>query len=173
MTEKLISIKNRFKEVEQLIVQPDAMSDMKEYTKLNQEYRALEKIVVKADTWFLALENLKNAKTILSTEKDEEFRALAKAEIETLESEIERLDGVLKMLLIPQDPDDNKNVILEIRAGTGGDEASLFAGDLFRMYRQFAEQQKWKLETISFSEGTVGGFKEIICAIQGSEVYGN
>lgn len=172
MTEKLTSIKKRFKEVEQLIVQPDAMSDMKEYTKLNQEYRALEKIVVKADAWFLALENLKNAKTILSTEKDEEFRALAKAEIETLELEIERLDEVLKMLLIPKDPDDNKNVILEIRAGTGGDEASLFAGDLFKMYRQFAEQQKWKLETISFSEGTVGGFKEIICAIQGSEVYG-
>ena len=138
MTEKLISIKNRFQEVEQLIVQPDAMSDMKEYTKLNQEYRALEKIVVKADAWFLALENLKNAKALLSTEKDEEFRTLAKAEIETLESEIERLDEVLKMLLIPQDPDDNKNVILEIRAGTGGDEASLFAGDLFKMYRQFA-----------------------------------
>ena len=172
MTEKLISIKNRFKEVEQLIVQPDAMSDMKEYTKLNQEYRALEKIVVKADAWFLALENLKNAKALLSTEKDEEFRTLAKAEIETLESEIERLDEVLKMLLIPQDPDDNKNVILEIRAGTGGDEASLFAGDLFKMYRQFAERQKWALETISFSEGTAGGFKEIICTIQGSEVYG-
>ena len=172
MTEKLISIKNRFKEVEQLIVQPDAMSDMKEYTKLNQEYRALEKIVVKADAWFLALENLKNAKALLSTEKDEEFRTLAKAEIETLESEIERLDEVLKMLLIPQDPDDNKNVILEIRAGTGGDEASLFAGDLFKMYRQFAERQKWEFETISFSEGTAGGFKEIICTIQGSEVYG-
>ena len=172
MTEKLMSIKNRFKEVEQLIVQPDAMSDMKEYTKLNQEYRALEKIVVKADAWFHALENLKNAKTLLSTEKDEEFRKLVKAEIETLESEIEQLDKVLKILLIPQDPDDNKNVILEIRAGTGGDEASLFAGDLFKMYRQFAERQRWKLETISFSEGTAGGFKEIICSIQGAEVYG-
>ena len=172
MTEKLMSIKNRFKEVEQLIVQPDAMSDMKEYTKLNQEYRALEKIVVKADAWFHALENLKNAKTLLSTEKDEEFRKLVKAEIETLESEIEQLDKVLKILLIPQDPDDNKNVILEIRAGTGGDEASLFAGDLFKMYRQFAERQRWKLETISFSEGAAGGFKEIICSIQGAEVYG-
>ena len=172
MTEKLTSIKHRFKEIEQLIVQPDAMSDMKEYAKLNQEYRSLEKIVVKADAWFLALENLRNTKSLLSTEKDEEFRTLAKAEIEILESEIERLNEVLKMLLIPQDPDDNKNVILEIRAGTGGDEASLFAGDLFKMYRQFAEGQKWKLETISFSEGTAGGFKEIICTIQGSEVFG-
>lgn len=172
MTEKLTSIKHRFKEIEQLIVQPDAMSDMKEYAKLNQEYRALEKIVVKADAWFLALENLRNTKSLLSTEKDEEFRMLAKAEIEILESEIERLNEVLKILLIPQDPDDNKNVILEIRAGTGGDEASLFAGDLFKMYRQFAEGQKWKLETISFSEGTSGGFKEIICTIQGSEVFG-
>lgn len=172
MTEKLTSIKHRFKEIEQLIVQPDAMSDMKEYAKLNQEYRALEKIVVKADAWFLALENLRNTKSLLSTEKDEEFRMLAKAEIEVLESEIERLNEVLKILLIPQDPDDNKNVILEIRAGTGGDEASLFAGDLFKMYRQFAEGQKWKLETISFSEGTSGGFKEIICTIQGSEVFG-
>ena len=172
MTEKLTSIKHRFKEIEQLIVQPDAMSDMKEYAKLNQEYRALEKIVVKADAWFLALENLRNTKSLLSTEKDEEFRTLAKAEIEILESEIERLNEVLKILLIPQDPDDNKNVILEIRAGTGGDEASLFAGDLFKMYRQFAEGQKWKLETISFSEGTSGGFKEIICTIQGSEVFG-
>ena len=172
MTEKLTSIKHRFKEIEQLIVQPDAMSDMKEYAKLNQEYRSLEKIVVKADAWFLALENLRNTKSLLSTEKDEEFRMLAKAEIEVLESEIERLNEVLKILLIPQDPDDNKNVILEIRAGTGGDEASLFAGDLFKMYRQFAEGQKWKLETISFSEGTSGGFKEIICTIQGSEVFG-
>ena len=172
MTEKLTSIKHRFKEIEQLIVQPDAMSDMKEYAKLNQEYRSLEKIVVKADAWFLALENLRNTKSLLSTEKDEEFRTLAKAEIEILESEIERLNEVLKILLIPQDPDDNKNVILEIRAGTGGDEASLFAGDLFKMYRQFAEGQKWKLETISFSEGTSGGFKEIICTIQGSEVFG-
>ena len=172
MIEKLTSIKHRFEEIEQLIVQPDAMSDMKMYAKLNQEYRALEKIVVKADAWFLAHENLKNTKNLLSTEKDEEFRALAKVEIDVLEPQIDRLDEALKILLIPQDPDDNKNVILEIRAGTGGDEASLFAGDLFKMYRQFSDDQKWKLEPISFSEGTAGGFKEIICTIEGNEVYG-
>ena len=163
MTEKLTSIKHRFKEIEQLMVQPDAMSNMEEYTKLSQEYRSLEKIVIKADAWLLAIENLKNARNMLSTEKDEEFRILAKEEIDTLEPEIERLNEELKILLIPQDPDDNKNVILEIRAGTGGDEASLFAGDLFKMYRQFAESQKWKLEPISFNEGSAGGFKEIIC----------
>ena len=172
MIEKLTSIKHRFEEIEQLIVQPDAMSDMKMYAKLNQEYRSLEKIVVKADAYLLALENLKNTKDLLSTEKDEEFRTLAKAEIDALEPQIERFNEALKILLIPQDPDDNKNVILEIRAGTGGDEASLFAGDLFKMYRQFAEDQKWKLEPISFSEGTAGGFKEIICTIEGQEVYG-
>ena len=172
MTEKLTSIKHRFKEIEQLMVQPDAMSNMEEYTKLSQEYRSLEKIVIKADAWLLAIENLKNAKNLLSTEKDEEFRILAKEEIDTLEPEIERLNEELKILLIPQDPDDNKNVILEIRAGTGGDEASLFAGDLFKMYRQFAESQKWKLEPISFNEGSAGGFKEIICTIEGPEVYG-
>lgn len=172
MIEKLTSIKRRFEEIELLIVQPDAMSDMKVYAKLNQEYRSLEKIVVKADAYLLALENLENTKALLSTEKDEEFRALAKAEIEVLEPQIERLNEELKILLIPQDPDDNKNVILEIRAGTGGNEASLFAGDLFKMYRQFADDQKWKLEPISLSEGTAGGFKEIICTIEGQEVYG-
>ena len=171
MIEKLTSIKHRFEEIEQLIVQPDAMSDMKMYAKLNQEYRALEKIVVKADAWFLAHENLKNTKNLLSTEKDEEFRALAKVEIDVLEPQIDRLDEALKILLIPQDPDDNKNVILEIRAGTGGDEASLFAGDLFKMYRQFSDDQKWKLEPISFSEGTKG-FREISLSISGDEVYG-
>ena len=113
MIEKLTSIKRRFEEIELLIVQPDAISDMKAYAKLNQEYRSLEKIVVKADAYLLALENLENTKALLSTEKDEEFRTLAKAEIDVLEQQIESLNEVLKILLIPQDPDDNKNVILE------------------------------------------------------------
>ena len=172
MIEKLASIKQRFEEIGQLIVQPDAMADMKGYTKLNQEYRQLEKIVLKYDAWTNATNNLKNTKTLLAAEKDEEFRALAKSEIETLVPLIDQLNDEIKVLLIPQDPDDQKNVILEIRAGSGGDEASLFAGDLLKMYRLYADSQKWKMEIVSFSEGTAGGFKEVICALEGNEVYG-
>jgi|TARA_B110000503_G_scaffold128303_1_gene199104 peptide chain release factor 1 len=172
MIEKLASIKQRFEEIGQLIVQPDAMADMKGYTKLNQEYRQLEKIVLKYDAWTNATNNLKNTKTLLAAEKDEEFRALAKSEIETLVPLIDQLNDEIKVLLIPQDPDDQKNVILEIRAGSGGDEASLFAGDLLKMYRLYADSQKWKMEIVSFSEGTAGGFKEVICTLEGNEVYG-
>ena len=172
MIEKLASIKQRFDEIGQLIVQPDAMADMKGYTKLNQEYRQLEKIVLKYDAWTNATNNLKNTKTLLAAEKDEEFRALAKSEIETLVPLIDQLNDEIKVLLIPQDPDDQKNVILEIRAGSGGDEASLFAGDLLKMYRLYADSQKWKMEIVSFSEGTAGGFKEVICTLEGNEVYG-
>lgn len=172
MIEKLASIKQRFGEIGQLIVQPDAMADMKGYTKLNQEYRQLEKIVLKYDAWTNATNNLKNTKTLLAAEKDEEFRALAKSEIETLVPLIDQLNDEIKVLLIPQDPDDQKNVILEIRAGSGGDEASLFAGDLLKMYRLYADSQKWKMEIVSFSEGTAGGFKEVICTLEGNEVYG-
>ena len=136
MIEKLDEIKHRFEEVSQLIVQPDAMSDMKKYSQLNKEYKDLEKIVVEYDKYSNALSNLNNAKEVLSTEKDPEFREMAKAEIDELEPEVEKLEEVLKIMLIPKDPNDSKNVILEIRAGTGGDEAALFAGDLFRMYER-------------------------------------
>lgn len=172
MIEKLESIKHRFEEVGQLIVQPDAMADMNNYTKLNKEYRDLEKIVKVYDQYKTAVDNLKSAKDVLKTEKDEDFRDLAKSEIDELEPQIEKLEEELKYMLIPKDPNDGKNVILEIRAGTGGDEASIFAGDLFRMYEQFAEKQKWNMSILSFSEGTAGGFKEIITSIEGDDVYG-
>lgn len=172
MTDKLEAIKHRFEEVGQLIVQPDAMSDMSKYTKLNKEYRDLEKIVKVYDQYLQATSNLSSAKEVLETEKDPEFRELAKAEIEELEPEIEKLTDELKVMLIPKDPNDSKNVILEIRAGTGGDEAAIFAGDLFRMYEQYADSQGWKFSVINLNEGSSGGFKEIVASLEGEDVYG-
>lgn len=171
MIDKLESIKQRFEEVGQLIVQPDAMSDMQVYSKLNKEYKDLEKIVLKYDEYLNTNSNLNSAKEVLQQEKDEEFREMAKAEIDELEPIVESLSEELKILLIPKDPDDSKNVILEIRAGTGGDEASIFAGDLYRMYKLFAESQKWNFSTMNFSDGSAGGYKEIITSIEGEDVY--
>lgn len=172
MIEKLEEIKHRFEEVSQLIVQPDAMADMKKYSQLNKEYKDLEKIVLKYDQYAEALSNLKNAKEVLATEKDQEFREMAKAEIDELEPKIEGFEEELKIMLIPKDPNDSKNVILEIRAGTGGDEASIFAGDLFRMYKSFSEAEKWSFSVLNFSEGTAGGYKEIVASVEGEDVYG-
>ncbi len=171
MLEKLEEIKHRFEEVSQLIVQPDAMADMKKYSQLNKEYKDLEKIVIVYDQYANATSNLDSAKQVLSEEKDQEFRDMAKAEIDELEPEIERLEEELKILLIPKDPNDSKNVILEIRAGTGGDEASIFAGDLFRMYKAFADSQKWSFAVLNFNEGTAGGYKEIVASVEGEDVY--
>lgn len=172
MIEKLEAIKHRFEEVGQLIVQPDAMADMNKYTQLNKEYRDLEKIVKKYDEYQKALNDISSAKEVLQTEKDPDFRDMAKAEIEELEPTVEKMEEELKWMLIPQDPNDGKNVILEIRAGTGGDEASLFAGDLYRMYKLFAESQGWNFSVISLNEGTAGGFKEIVSSVEGEDVYG-
>ncbi len=171
MIEKLEEIKKRFEEVGQLIVQPDAMADMNKYTKLNKEYRDLEKIVIKYDEYSLAKDNLTNAKDVLVKEKDPEFREMAKEEIDELTPKVEELEEELKMMLIPKDPNDSRNVILEIRAGTGGDEASLFVGDLFRMYKLFAESQKWDFSVLNFSEGSTGGYKEIVTSVNGEDVY--
>lgn len=171
MIDKLEQIKHRFEEVSQLIVQPDAMSDMGNYTKLNKEYRDLEKIVVKYAAFLQTKNNLKSAKDVLITEKDPDFREMAKAEIDELEPQLENLEEELKVMLIPKDPNDSKNVILEIRAGTGGDEASLFAGDLFKMYQHYAESQGWSFGIVSYNEGTAGGFKEIISSVEGEDVY--
>ena len=135
MIDKLEAIKKRFEEVSQLIVQPDIIADMDNYAKLNKEYRDLEKIVNKYNEYLLVTGNIKSAKEVLETEKDEEFRDMAKMELDELEPKEEELHEELKFMLIPKDPNDSKNVILEIRAGTGGDEAAIFAGDLFKMYQ--------------------------------------
>jgi peptide chain release factor 1 len=172
MIDKLEEIIHRFEEVGQLIVQPDAMTDMNKYSKLSKEYKDLEKIVAKYDEYKIVLENIKNSKEILATEKDPEFREMAKMELDELNDKNEELEEELKQMLIPKDPNDSKNSILEIRAGTGGDEAAIFAGDLFRMYQRFAEKQGWKLNIMDLTEGTSGGYKEIVSMVSGEDVYG-
>lgn len=172
MVDKLDRIEARFVEVGQLIVQPEAMEDMKKYTQLTKEYKELERVVIKYREYKEVVSNLTNAKDILKTEKDPEFRELAKEEIDELEPEKGRLESELKELMIPRDPNDSKNSILEIRAGTGGDEAALFAGDLFRMYQRYSEKQGWRLVVHDLTEGTAGGYKEIIATLAGQDVYG-
>lgn len=173
MLEKLAAIKDRFEEVGQLIVQPDAMSDMKVYSKLNKEYKDLEKIVIVYDDYKNVLDNIESSKEILRTEKDEEFRDMAKMELDELNGRQTTLEEELKVLLIPKDPDDSKDVIMEIRAGAGGDEAGIFAGDLYRMYTRFIEGQGWKKELISLNEASSGGFKEVVFSVVGEDVYGS
>jgi peptide chain release factor 1 len=170
--DKLEGVKERFEEVGELITQPEIISDMKRYVKLNKEYKDLEPVIQAYDEYKNLLSNIQTAKDILSNEKDEELREMAKAELEELSEKVSPMEENIKLLLIPADPEDAKNAMLEIRAGTGGDEASIFAGDLYRMYQKFCENRKWKMEVISATEGTVGGFKEIILSVKGEGAYG-
>lgn len=172
MIEKLEEIKLRFEEVGQLLAQPDTVSDMKKFSQLSKEYRDLEKIVSKYNQYKDARSHLQQAKEVLEKEKDAELRELAKMEIDELQPRIETLDADLKELLIPKDPNDDKNVMLEIRAGTGGDEAAIFAGDLWRMYQRFCDQRGLKLTVLDVTEGTAGGYKEVISSISGDGAYG-
>jgi peptide chain release factor 1 len=172
MIEKLEDIKNRFEEVGQLLVQPGVVSDRKKFTELSKEYGNLEKVVVKYAEYTKALEGQKHAKEVLETEKDAEMRELAKMELDEIGPKIESIEKDLKELLTPKDPNDDKDVVLEIRAGTGGDEASIFAGDLFRMYQRFCERKGLKFIVADFTEGTAGGYKEIIANVSGEGVYG-
>jgi peptide chain release factor 1 len=172
MVEKLEELKLRFEEVGQLLMQPETVRDMKKYSQLNKEYKDLEKIVIKYNQFMDARNHLQQAKEVLQKEKDEEMREMAKTEIDELEVKIETLDTVLKELLIPKDPNDDKNVMLEIRAGTGGDEAAIFAGDLWRMYQRFCERKGLKMSVLDVTEGTAGGYKEVICSVSGEAVYG-
>jgi peptide chain release factor 1 len=171
MIDKLEAIRQRFEEVGQEIIKPEAMTDMKTYSRLNKEYKDLEKIVRKYEAYLTLLKNIENAKEIVAHEKDEEFRELAKAELDELYPQEEALEAEIKEMLIPKDPNDSRNVILEVRGGVGGDEAAIFAGDLFRMYQRFAERQNWKFQVLDFTEGTSGGYKEISASISGEDVY--
>lgn len=171
MINKLEAIKERFEEVGQLIVQPDAMADMKQFSKLSKEYSDLEKIVEQYHKYKKILDGLKSAKSILETEKDPEFREMAKLELEELHPQKEKIESKIKQMLIPKDPNDSKNVILEIRAGTGGDEAAIFAGDLLRMYQKFCEKQGWKISISDFVEGTAGGYSRLVANVSGTDVY--
>ncbi|WP_038029035.1 peptide chain release factor 1 [Thermonema rossianum] len=172
MIAKLEAIVERFEEVSRQMSDPNVMSDMDNYTKLSKEYKELEKIVDAYKKYKSVLSNIQNAKDILANEKDEEFREMAKMELDELLPAKEQLEEELKLLLIPKDPNDDKNAILEIRAAVGGDEAALFAGDLFRMYQRFAEKQGWKMEILDYTEGTSGGYKEIVASVMGSGAYG-
>jgi peptide chain release factor 1 len=172
MIEKLEEIKLRFEEVGQLLMQPETMTDVKKFSQLGKEYKDLEKIVTKYNQLKGARGHLQQAKDVLSKEKDSELREMAKMEIDELEPKIEQLDTDLKELLIPKDPNDDKNVLLEIRAGTGGDEAAIFAGDLWRMYQRFCDRKGLKMSVIDVTEGTAGGYKEVISSITGDGAYG-
>ncbi|UYZ58361.1 peptide chain release factor 1 [Hymenobacter latericus] len=172
MLDKLEAINQRFNDVSQQLLDPEVMSDMKRYKALNKEYKDLNKIVTEYKAYQSVLSNIEGAREVIATEKDQDFRQMAKEELDMLLPEQERLEAVIKDLLIPKDPNDSKDVIMEIRAGAGGDEAALFAGDLQRMYMRFAEKQGWKMELIDAMEGTAGGYKEIIVAVRGEDVYG-
>jgi peptide chain release factor 1 len=145
---------------------------MKQFSRLSKEYKDLEKVVGFYGTYKKVLDEMKSAKSLLETEKDEDFRKMAKQELEELEPEKKRLEAQLKQMLIPKDPNDSKDIILEIRAGAGGDEASIFAGDLLRMYQKFAEKQGWKMSISDFVEGTAGGYSKLVASVTGQDVYG-
>ena len=172
MLDKLEAIKIRYEDIQQQMNDPSAMSDMKNYIKLNKDYKELLPIMEALEVYKTILSNLDNAKDIIYNEKDEEFRSMAKEELNILTAEKDKIEEDIRMMLIPTDPEDGKNAVIEIRAGTGGDEASIFAGDLYRMYSKFAETKRWKVELVDFTEGTMGGFKEIIFNIMGENVYG-
>ena len=172
MIEKLNIIQQRFNELSDLIIQPNIISDQKKYVKISREYKELKEIVDKKTEYELLLSNVNEANEIINEESDNEMIELANSELEANKQKIRVIEDKLKLMLIPKDPDDSKNVVMELRAGTGGDEASIFAGDLFRMYSKYSEKKGWKLNLVDLNEGTAGGFKEIIFEINGQNVYG-
>lgn len=169
---KLEGVKAKFDSIAAEISSPDIMSDMKRYIQLNKEYKELTPIVVASEKYKSMVANIRDAKEILSTEKDEEMREMAKEEIDQLENDLPSLEEEIKLLLIPADPQDSKNAMVEIRGGSGGDEAAIFAGDLMRMYIRFFEKRGWKYEINTQNEGTSGGYKEVVISVQGERVYG-
>ena len=172
LIDKLEGLSLRFEEVGTLITDPAVIADMKRFVKLTKEYRELEKIVEAQKRYRMLLNRIEEARMLLESEDDAELREMAKEELESCQTALPALEEEIKLLLVPADPQDGKNAIVEIRGGTGGDEAAIFAGDLFRMYHRYCETKGWKVEVTSFSEGTIGGYKEIIFTITGENVYG-
>ena len=170
--DKLDGLVSRFEEVSTLITDPNVIGDQKRYVKLTKEYKDLEDILKARKAYIQALENQKEAKNILTNEQDADLKEMAREMLNEAEARIPALEEEIKLLLVPADPEDDKNVMMEIRGGTGGDEAALFAGDLFRMYSKYCETKGWKVAVSSFSEGAAGGFKEIIFSVSGEKVYG-
>jgi peptide chain release factor 1 len=172
MLDKLEAIYKRWEEIGRQIADPEVMSDMKRYIKLSKDFKELQPIIDAYKEYKLVMDNITSTKEILSKEKDDEFREMAKLELDELIAKRDKMEEDIRIMLIPADPEDGKNSLVEIRAGTGGDEASIFAGDLYRMYTRYCEGRKWKIELVDFTQGTAGGFKEIIFNVIGENVYG-
>ncbi|MBR1889293.1 MAG: peptide chain release factor 1 [Alloprevotella sp.] len=172
LIEKLDSLLGRFEEVSTLITDPAVIANQERYVRLTKEYKELEDLMAARKAYANLLSNLDESKNILLNESDPELKEMAREEVAACEAQIPEWEERIKLMLVPKDPEDSKNAILEIRAGTGGDEAALFAGDLFRMYAKYCERKGWQFEVSSVSEGAVGGYKEIVCSVNGPDVYG-
>jgi peptide chain release factor 1 len=172
IVDKLETIKRRWEEMGEQLNDPELMADMKRFVKLNKDYKDLEPVVAAFKEYKNVVSNIENAREIIKKEKDEDFKEMAREELDELLVRKENIGEQIRLMLIPKDPEDSKNAIVEIRAGTGGDEASIFAGDLYRMYLKFCETKGWKTEMVDMSEGTVGGFKEVVFNVTGDNVYG-
>ena len=172
MLEKIRIVKQRYDEVSDLIIQPDIISDQKKYAQLSKEYKDLGDVVKKGQEYESLLNNIEEAKEIISDGSDAEMVEMAKMEMDEAQSKLPKIEEEIKFMLIPKDPEDAKNAVVELRAGTGGDEASIFAGDLFRMYSKYCESKGWRVDVVDYYEGTNGGFKEIQFEVSGPDVYG-
>ena len=172
MLEKLKILEERFNELSKMLIQPDIISDQSKYIKISKEYKDLKTVVDKKNEYENVLANIEEAKEIIKNETDKEMINLANQELNDAKIKVSTIEDDLRKMLIPKDPDDPKNIVMELRAGTGGDEASIFAGDLFRMYSKYAEKKGWNVNLVDFNEGTAGGYKEIIFEINGEDVYG-
>lgn len=172
MLDRLQIVKQRFDEISDLIIQPDVIADQKRYIQLNKEYKDLKALVEKRDEYVNIMGNIDEANEIIADGSDPEMTEMAKMQLDEAKQRLPELEEEIKFLLIPKDPEDAKNVMVEIRAGTGGDEASIFAGDLFRMYTKYCESKGWRTSVVDMNEGTSGGFKEIIFEVTGEDVYG-
>ena len=172
MIDRLAIVKQRFDEVSDLIIQPDIIADQKRYVALNREYKDLSALMEKRTAYLNLTQRQQEAEEIISDGSDPEMTDMAKEELEEVKSKLPELEETIRFMLIPKDPEDAKNIVMELRAGTGGDEASIFAGDLYRMYTKYCESKGWKVSVVDLSEGTAGGFKEIIVEVSGTDVYG-
>ena len=171
MIEKLEIVQQRFNEVSDLIIQPEVIADQKKYIQLNKEYKDLSLLVLKGEKYLTLISNIKEAEAIIKDETDSEMIEMAKTQLDESKAQFLKLEDEIKLLLIPKDPEDGKNIVIEIRAGTGGDEASIFAGDLYRMYSKYCQDKGWSVSLVDANEGTAGGFKEIIFEVSGEDVY--
>src|SRR5690554_4278016 len=172
MLDRLQYVKQRFDEVSDLIIQPDVITDQKRYVQLNKEYKDLKALVDKRQEYMRLVDNIQEANEVISDGSDKEMAEMAQLQLEEAKERLPELEEEIKFMLIPKDPEDAKNVMVEIRAGTGGDEASIFAGDLYRMYTKYCEGRGWRTSVVDLNEGTSGGFKEMIFEVTGEDVYG-